>query len=252
MSQQISSPATSEPHAPPTFWMPWQRLGRLVPIVQAGALLATAAALGDPEAAAVGAGFLVGFGLLHVGRGWPGRVLLAAMFTNVLGWMALATASSLGGGHGVGAVLLPGALTAVSALGLAATLVTFSRSARRSSRGTTATVSAAAALVVVLLGAALMSTPGRAADPGDAMEVTAAQLAFEPETLVAERGLVTVSLRNDDLFWHTLTIDELGIDLPAPVRSQRSTSFRAGPGSYSYYCRVPGHESLMTGTLEVR
>jgi plastocyanin len=63
---------------------------------------------------------------------------------------------------------------------------------------------------------------------------------------------VTVAVRNRDLFWHTFTIDRLGVDVRAPVGSLRTASFEAEPGTYSYYCRIPGHAALgMRGTLTV-
>jgi plastocyanin len=64
---------------------------------------------------------------------------------------------------------------------------------------------------------------------------------------------VTVALRNRDLFWHTFTIDALRVDIRAPVGRLRSATFEARPGTYSYYCRIPGHSALgMRGTLTVR
>jgi plastocyanin len=64
---------------------------------------------------------------------------------------------------------------------------------------------------------------------------------------------VTVAVRNRDLFWHTFTIDALGVDVAVPVGRLRSASFEARPGTYSYYCRIPGHETLgMRGTITVR
>ena len=61
-----------------------------------------------------------------------------------------------------------------------------------------------------------------------------------------------MALRNRDLFWHTLTIDALDVDLKAPVGRLRSATFDARPGTYSYYCRIPGHAALgMRGSLVV-
>ena len=62
---------------------------------------------------------------------------------------------------------------------------------------------------------------------------------------------MTVAVRNRDLFWHTFTIDTLGVDITAPV-GVRSASFEAEPGTYEFYCRIPGHATLgMRGTLTV-
>jgi len=73
-----------------------------------------------------------------------------------------------------------------------------------------------------------------------------------PETLQASSGQVTVAVRNRDLFWHTFTIDALGVDVRAPVGQLRSATFEARPGTYSFYCRIPGHATLgMRGTVTV-
>ena len=78
-------------------------------------------------------------------------------------------------------------------------------------------------------------------------------MAFVPDTLRTGGGKVTVAVRNRDLFWHTFTIDALGVDLKAPVGRLRSVTFEAQPGTYSYYCRIPGHATLgMRGTITVR
>ncbi|HEV8164573.1 MAG TPA: plastocyanin/azurin family copper-binding protein, partial [Actinomycetota bacterium] len=57
---------------------------------------------------------------------------------------------------------------------------------------------------------------------------------FDPTTLTAQGGKVTVAVRNRDLFWHTFTVD-------------------AKPGTYRFYCRIPAHAAVgMHGTLVVR
>jgi plastocyanin len=43
------------------------------------------------------------------------------------------------------------------------------------------------------------------------------------------------------------------VDIRAPVGRLRAATFEARPGTYSYYCRIPGHSALgMRGTLTVR
>ena len=75
--------------------------------------------------------------------------------------------------------------------------------------------------------------------PEGAIELETANVAFVPDTLRAG-GQVTVAVRNRDLFWHTFTIDRLGVDVRAPVGSLRTAGFEAEPGTYSYYCPSPG------------
>jgi plastocyanin len=89
--------------------------------------------------------------------------------------------------------------------------------------------------------------------PAGALVVETTNVAFVPETLQARGGEVTVALRNRDLFWHTFTIDALGVDLRSPVGRVRTATFEARPGRYSFYCAIPGHATLgMRGTLTVR
>ena len=89
--------------------------------------------------------------------------------------------------------------------------------------------------------------------PEGALEVETTNVAFVPDSLRGAGGELTVAVRNRDLFWHTFTIDALGVDLTAPVGRLRSVTFEARPGTYSYYCRIPGHATLgMRGTITVR
>jgi plastocyanin len=67
--------------------------------------------------------------------------------------------------------------------------------------------------------------------------------------LTARSDQVTVVLTNHDLFWHTFTIDELDVDLEAPLGGTRDVSFTAPPGTYRFYRRVPAHAAAgMRGT----
>ena len=73
---------------------------------------------------------------------------------------------------------------------------------------------------------------------------------FVPATITARSGETTVFVTNQDNVLHTLTIDELGVDLQIPAKSEAKVTFNAEPGTYEIVC-VP-HEGMgMTGTLEV-
>jgi hypothetical protein len=48
--------------------------------------------------------------------------------------------------------------------------------------------------------------------------------AFSTTSLTTPRGQVTVVLTNHDLFWHTFTIDELHVDLEAPMGGTREVT----------------------------
>ncbi|MGB2940653.1 MAG: cupredoxin domain-containing protein [Candidatus Dormiibacterota bacterium] len=188
----------------------------------------------------------------------PGRVavvILGLVFANVLYWMVPGMASNLANHASLTSVLAPMALAAASALGLVASLVWLTRSNRRRAPSRAATVITVAALVVLLSGTAFAAANGSTATPrgsGD-LAISAKNAKFSTSTLSAPAGTVTVDFTNEDLFWHTVTIDQLGVDIRVPVKSQRAATFNAPAGTYSYRCAIPGHESIgMKGTLTVR
>lgn len=230
----------------------WVRWLHAVTLVQAAAVLAVGALLTDLEAVAIGFGFVVALALLRSRRlTTVGRVLVTLLFLNVLGWMALGTVTNVATRQGLVAVVLPAVLTATSLVGVVAAVSTFSSAAR--TRTTRAPVVLAGAVAVGVAGLAVAAAVATDRDVAAAdVEVTAADVRFATTELEADAGTITLAFENQDLFWHTVTIDELDVDLAVPVRGTRTTTFTADPGTYAFYCRIPGHESLMTGTLTVR
>jgi plastocyanin len=76
--------------------------------------------------------------------------------------------------------------------------------------------------------------------------------AYSSANISATSRQVTLYVTNDDLFWHTVTIDQLGVELPLPVGSHRRITFTAASGSYIFYCRIPGHrQGGMQGTITI-
>lgn len=70
---------------------------------------------------------------------------------------------------------------------------------------------------------------------------------FNPSTANAQSGTVNVSITENTGF-HTFVIDELGVK--KQLASGMGFSFNAEPGTYEYYCDVPGHkEQGMLGTI---
>jgi plastocyanin len=85
------------------------------------------------------------------------------------------------------------------------------------------------------------------------ISLRASRTAFATTSLGAHPGPVTVSLTNHDLFWHTFTIESLGVNVDVPVGGTRSVTFTAAPGTYTFTCAIPGHAAAgMRGTLVVR
>jgi plastocyanin len=249
-----ATPSTDAPVARPSGARrpsPWRQL--LVASAVAGTVvfLAVAVCLGDLEAAAYGVVSAIGAGLLRLRRAWIGAALLCLLYLNVLVWMALGVASNVRSGDGFVAVAIPALLTAVALAAVAAAvgdLVTRRRDA--DSWGPRAVAVGAAGVFVILAVAGAVTANGARPAGGDLL-VVSNNVLFDPTELTAEARQVTVRMTNRDLFWHTFTIDELGVDLWVAVSAERAVTFDAAPGAYTYYCRIPGHEARMRGTLTV-
>jgi plastocyanin len=233
----------------------WRRLVVVAAVLNAAVLLGYGLTRGDREALGFAVVMLIGVGLLRVGSGLLGLLVLAALFVNVELWMF--PAANGNATHRVGLVdlLIPASLVAFSLAGfigaVAAILRLRDRAAGRGAAGPTGV------LAVVFIFSSLglvwaMTTAEAQVAPEGALEVETVNVAFVPDSLQASGGKVTVALRNRDLFWHTLTIDALDVDLKAPVGRLRWATFDARPGTYSYYCRIPSHAALgMRGSLVV-
>jgi plastocyanin len=234
----------------------WRRLVVVAAVLDAAVLLGYGLTRGDREALGFAVVMLVGIGLLRVGKGLLGLLVLAALFVNIEFWMFPAANGNATYRVGLVDLLIPASLVAFSLAGFVGAVAAIIRlrdpGAGRGAAGPTGV------LAVVFIFSSLglvwaMTTAEVQVAPEGALEVETVNVAFVPDSLQARGGKVTVALRNRDLFWHTLTIDALDVDLKAPVGRLRSATFEARPGTYSYYCRIPGHVTLgMRGTLTVR
>ena len=85
--------------------------------------------------------------------------------------------------------------------------------------------------------------------------VTAIELAFEPKEFTIPAGTdVVVTIENGGALQHDFVIDELEVksDL-LDGGSSGTVTINAEPGTYEFYCSVPGHaEAGMVGTLTVQ
>jgi plastocyanin len=209
-------------------------------------------ALVDLEAMAVALGFGVSLFLLRRGRGRAGAVGLALVSAVTLFFLLPAALTNLTSAAGLVAVAVPALLSTVALVTLGSALAWRTGRASEGSAGTRVLLVVAAALGAGLVGASVLAggeLPEAA--PAD-IRLVSENVAFSESELTAPAGTVTVELSNKDLFWHTFTIDELGVDLLVPVQGRRSASFAAAPGTYRFVCRVPGHVGAgMEGTLTV-
>jgi plastocyanin len=99
-------------------------------------------------------------------------------------------------------------------------------------------------------GAATIAYESEAAQDGD-IALSARNVLFEPANLIADSGEIAVFVDNDDSFRHTFSIDALEVDLEVPGDKATRVEFIAEPGTYEFYCAVPGHVD-MKGELVVR
>ena len=79
-------------------------------------------------------------------------------------------------------------------------------------------------------------------------------LKFDKTTLDAKAGNVTIDLDNPSSTPHAVAIEGNGVDQSSQTVTASKTSVTADlkPGTYTFYCSVPGHEQAgMKGTLTV-
>ncbi len=94
---------------------------------------------------------------------------------------------------------------------------------------------------------------GEAPDAATAQNVTSFDIYFEPaEVTIPANTDVPFTLPNDGAAAHNFSIDELGVSIDQAPGSTQETVINAPPGTYEYYCNVPGHKAAgMVGTLVV-
>jgi plastocyanin len=101
------------------------------------------------------------------------------------------------------------------------------------------------------------STPAGTGGGGQVVEIPIADsgFAFTLTTATATAGTVTLSAVNPQSTMHDISIKGNGVDEKGNQVSDGGTSTVTAtlePGTYEYYCSVPGHEDAgMKGTLTV-
>lgn len=141
--------------------------------------------------------------------------------------------------------------SATAVLGLAAcgSSKSSSSSSAPATTKTPATAPATATAPAAAAGGA--STITLSADPGGA-------LTFNTSKLTAKAGTVTVAMKNPagSGVPHGIAVEGNGVDQDGKTVQPGGTStdtLKLKPGTYKFYCPVPGHEAAgMKGTLVVR
>lgn len=228
----------------------WSRLVYLAGLASTAAVVVVSAYLFDIEGAVVAVLYALFTWLFGSGRRLAGVIGLTVVSGATAFFMSTAALINLRGYGGAEGVVLSLGLTSVSTLTLFAGIGYLIRRDAPSSFGPW--------LLVALLGfntlqPFLGGALGREPDSESAeIELVAENLAYSETEVATERGHVSLSLENRDLFWHTFTIEELDVDLQVPLSAKMTVTFDAPPGEYRFFCDVPGHvQAGMEGLLVV-
>jgi plastocyanin len=88
------------------------------------------------------------------------------------------------------------------------------------------------------------------------LEASETELAYDTTNLSAKAGKVTIDFKNPSALEHNVVIEQNGKELAGfePIaQGEASESAELKPGTYTFYCSVPGHrEAGMQGTLTVK
>ena len=233
----------------------WAALLRVTALANLAALAALALFEDDRLAAALAVIVLLGLTLRHTRFRLLGSLVLLILLADQSLYTAVATFNGVMHGTGVAATLMPALIAATALTGVIAAIGTlWRRHDPMAGQGRAPWVALTVGVLCLgLLGASAVTArqaPATAA-PSD-LSLDTANMAYSHSDLVVRSGTVTLEMSNRDLFWHTFTVDELGVDLLVAENDTKQTTFDAPPGIYEFYCAIPGHTALgMKGTLVV-
>ena len=88
---------------------------------------------------------------------------------------------------------------------------------------------------------------------GETVRFVAAGLKFTEGPATVPAGDVVFELVNEDGLPHDVTVEELGDEtvVKAGGKETATGQVELDPGTYNYFCSVPGHSSTMKGTFTV-
>jgi plastocyanin len=249
--QAVSSNVAWQAAAPFT----WRKLLQVVSVIALAVLVAMGIGLRDRLPLGLAVVIALGFGLLRFRSGWPGQVVLSLVFADIALWTVSAAVMNAAQGEELVRLLLPASVAALSSAGLVAAVAGLVQRRNPAAGGRAARFVGLGALAFFVLAVGAGLAAPRAAAPATQaapLVVATENMLFSTPALTADGEQVTVVVDNHDLWWHTFTIDELSVNLQVPSSGRREVTFTAQPGTYAFYCAIPGHKALgMEGMLVV-
>jgi plastocyanin len=233
----------------------WFWLVQVAAVIETGLLFAAGVYLRDAEALTLAFVVLLTLGWIFFR---PGRIIpvvvRSLVFADVAFWMVPAAATNAVNHSSLGSILLPGILGTTAIVGLlGAAGFLISRGNQAAGRGVARGVAALALAVILVMAGVAAATASTFTLSGKAIVISATNARFSATTLTVDHGTVTVDFTNNDLFWHTFTVPALGVDIRTPVKGHSQVSFNAPPGTYEFFCTIPGHKQIgMRGTLIIQ
>lgn len=184
----------------------------------------------------------------------PGRIVAFLVLLDTAVWTVFGVGAHLRTGASGPLAGLNALLATTSLLGVMAGVVAIAERRRPTSSERPARLAAGVSgVIAVALTVAVVEAGDVEREPtaGDVV-VDAVSTSFAPSELAVPPGVVRLHMTNHDFFWHTFTIDELAVRLALPVGGADRVEFAAEPGSYRFFCEIPGHEGAgMHGILTV-
>jgi plastocyanin len=234
----------------------WFTLVQVAAVIETAMLLISGVVLRDAEALALAFVVLLTLGwmLFRPGRIIP-VVVRAVVFADVAFWMAPAAVTNAIDRAAPLSIIVPGIMGVTAIIGLVASLgFVLSRADQAAGRGAAIWISSAGVVAILVITAVgLVAGSGLTGVQAGDLAISATNARFSTNTLKASAGTATVDFTNNDLFWHTFTVTELGVDIRIPVKGTKRVSFTAGPGTYEFFCAIPGHKLAgMHGTLIIQ
>jgi len=95
--------------------------------------------------------------------------------------------------------------------------------------------------------------PALDAETSPRLEVSATEMAYDPDEVAVAAGTVEIVMHNDGTILHDLRIADQPFIVEARAGETGTAQVALEAGSYEFYCSLPGHrEAGMEGVLEVR